>query len=210
MSDYLYNKWKNNENLPLECLINIMFLYNEHREIVQFDITYYESKKVRDTILEFVDSLTKNRINPIIKRKDSNGNIVVYLKEKQEQVEKKLLKIGKGSIDGAFRTSEFADMLDPVFYSLKGKFPSIFNKNRIVQVSINIIDLSGRTGAILIQMSNVRIAQKIPLVYNYFIKVSKHIEEIDSSLQTSFMFHTKPGLWRKSPELVVSKYKELP
>ena len=205
MSDYLYNKWKSDENLPLECLINIMFLYKGHRDIVQFDITYYESKKVRDKILEFVGSL-----NNIIRRKDSSGNIVVYLKNKQEQVENKLLKIGKGSIDGAFRTSEFADMLDPVFYTLKGQWPSIFNKNRIVQVSINIIHPSGRTGAILIQMSNVRIGRKIPAVYNYFIKVSKLIEDIDSSLQTSFIFHTKPGLWKKSPELVVGKYKQLP
>ena len=125
MSNILYNKWKNDDTLPLECLINTIFIYKEYRDIVQFDTTYYESRKVRNKIAEFVDSL-----NNIIKREDSSGNIIVYLQKKQEEIENKLRRIGKGSIDGAFRTSKFADMLEPVFYTLKGRWPSIFQKKR--------------------------------------------------------------------------------
>ena len=205
MSNKFYNDWKDDKWLPIECLINTMLLCKGYRDIVQFDITYYDTLNARERIQEFANSC-KN----VIQQQDSRGNIVMYLREKQKQIERKLLKIGNDDIHNAFRTSEFADMLDSNFYTLKGPFPSIFKKNRIVQVSINVIHPSGRTGSLLIQMSNKQISPKIPKVYKHFMKLSKQIEEIDSSLQTSFTFHTKPGLWRESPEMVVAKYKKLP
>ena len=195
MSCDIYNTWKDDEDLPIECLINTILLYNKHREIIQFDLSYYDSSKIKERIKEFL-SCCKN----IITKEDANGNIIVYLHENKQHVEKKLSHC-------AFRTSEFADLLDPLFYSIKGSWPSIFAKKRIVQVSFNIIHPSGRTGAVLIQMSNLRISNKISKIYNYFIHLSKIIEEIDPSLQTSFSLHTKPGLWKSSPELVVDMYK---
>ena len=125
MSNYFYNKWKNDEWLPIECLINTMLLYKGYRNIVQFDITYYDTYDARERIQEFADSCVN-----VIQQQDSRGNIVMYLKTKQDQIERKLLKIGNGNINDAFRTSGFADMLDSNFYTLKGQFPSIFKKKK--------------------------------------------------------------------------------
>lgn len=204
MTISLYQQWKDVGNLPIECLVNMMLLYRGQRNVVQFDITYYTSPKVRSTIEMFLGEC-KN----VIRRRDTNGNVIVYLTSTQRKVEAHLKRIGKGVIENAFRTAEFADMLDPQFYASKGRLNTLFQKPRVVQVLINVIKDEQNAGPILIQMCNVRLAKHTASLYNRFRSLSRQIESIDPSLQTSLTFHTKPGSWKQSPELVVSRYKQL-
>ena len=108
----------------------------------------------------------------------------------------------------AFRTTKFADILDPIFYKSKGNFPEILQKKRIVQVSINVVH-EKLCGAILIQMCDIKIDKHLKKLYSHFHFLSKCIEEIDPNLQTTLTFHTKPGLWKESTELVVKEYHKL-
>tara|TARA_Y100000741_G_scaffold133490_1_gene100518 strand:+ start:7415 stop:7972 length:558 start_codon:yes stop_codon:yes gene_type:complete len=179
-------------------------LFKEVRAIFQIDITYYnneETKKCIDRFLCFCDK-------QIIKYRDTQENIVVYLKKNQEKVERKLVRIGNGFIVNALCKASFADILDPIFYQSKGKLPDIFYKKRVVQVSINIVNEKS-CGAILIQMCEVKIGRYIKALYKHFHYLSKCIEEIDPDLQTTLTFHTKPGLWKESPELVSRQYYKL-
>ena len=205
MSSYFYNKWKNHTSLPIECLINMILLYRKKRQIIQFDISYYTKSTTKSTIREFADQCQN-----VVIRTDSSDNIVIYLKENQEKIEKKLCKIGQGSIESAFRTGEFADMLDPIFYSCKGSFPGVFKKNRIVQVLINVIKDESTSGSILVVMCDTNISKCVEKLYKHYLKISKQIEEIDKELQTSLTFHSKPGKWKESDEFVVQKYRKLP
>lgn len=201
---HFYNTWKDDSELPIECLINTILLYKEKRQIVQFDLNYYQNNNTQRKVKQFVNSCID-----IVEKEDSIGNIVIYLKKNKESIEKKLMKIGKGNIENAFRTSKFADILDPVFYSIKGPYPSIFQKNRVAQVSFNVVRPSGKTGALLLQMTNVNIGDRIPKIYKYFITISKEIEKIDPELQTTVVIHTKPGLWTSSQQLITGNYRKL-
>ena len=58
MEGCIYKQWKRNPNLPIECLLNTVLLYAGQRNVVQLDTTYYDDSVVRETIKEFVDSLT--------------------------------------------------------------------------------------------------------------------------------------------------------
>ena len=189
-----YSLWKNDPDLPIEVLVNLSLLREGHRTIIQIDTTYYDDPRTTHKIRHVVNSCTD-----WVTRCDDAGNIAVYMKH--NTVERKLTAVGKAG---------FADLLDPVFYSIKGPWPSIFDKKRVVQVSILVTDPRwGRTGALLVQMSTVRISNGLPRVYRHFLKLSKWIEGIDPSLQTSFMCHTKPGSWKTSPELVPATFRQL-
>lgn len=205
MSAYFYNKWKDEPYLPIECLINMVLLYKKKRTIIQFDISYYDNPKVKSRIKHFTASC-----RGIVKRRDASNNIVVYLKEKQESIERKLFEIGKGVIEDAFRTAAFADMLDPIFYECKGPFPAVLNKPRAVQVLINVIKDEREVGAVLIVMCDLNVRSYTERLFAHFLKLSKEIEKIDSTLQTSLMYYTKPGPWKESPEYVASRMRLLP
>ena len=200
----VYSAWKDYDELPIECLINMCLLLNGKRNIIQFDITFYDDQTTKDCIDDFLEFCDEQ----IIKYRDIQDNIVIYLKKNREKIEKQLLGIGNGYIMNAFRTTKFADVLDPIFYKSKGNFPEIFKKKRIVQVSINVIHEKS-CGAILIQMCDINIGKHLKKLYSHFHFLSKCIEEIDPHLQTTLTFHTKPGLWKESAELVVKEYHKL-
>ena len=204
MSESFYRKWKNEEFLPIECLINMVLLYRKKRNIVQFDISYYDDPNIKSTVRRFAASCRR-----IVRRSDTSNNIVVYLKEKQHAIETRLRKIGGGNIDAAFRTAEFADMLDPIFYACKGEFPSVLYKPRIMQVLINVIQDERKMGAILVVMCDMNIKSHTERLYSHFARLSRQIEAIDKQLQTNLMFSTKPGTWKDSPEYVVSRMRRL-
>ena len=205
----LYNRWKNDIYLPIECLINMILLYMRKRLIVQFDLTYYTDSKVKIAI----SNLVKDCNNDIFKWEDSSGNIIVYLKIMQNKIEKKLLIIGDGDIRAAFRTSEFATLLDSRFYLCKcpKKFSKLFTYPNLVQVSINVIQNEKKSGGVLIQMCRPsQVPKNLERLYRRFVSISKIIKEIDQKLQTSLIFYTKPNLWKDSPEYIIEKLKELP
>ena len=124
-------------------------------------------------------------------------------------IEEELKKIGNGDVNCAFRTAGFADMLDAEFYACKADLSSIFEKDRAVQVSINIIKDEQKSGPILVQMTDTNLKDHLVRLHEIFMEFSKQVEEIDNTLQTSLTFHTKPGLWKNTPELYVSCYKVL-
>lgn len=200
----MYSHWKNFENLPLECIVNMCLLFKGVRNIIQIDISYYDKQETLECINKFLEYYDQH----IIKYRDVQENIIVYLKTNQAKLEKKLTTIGSGFIVNAFRNTKFADVLDPIFYQSKGKFPDIFNKHRIVQVSINVLN-ENSCGAILIQMCDVNINKHVKKLYKHFHYLSKCIEDIDSNLQTTLTFHTKPGLWKNSAELIARRYHQI-
>jgi hypothetical protein len=182
----------------------MVLLYRKKRTVVQFDISYYDDPKIKSTIRRFAASCRR-----IVRRYDTSNNIVVYLKEKQHTIETKLLKIGRGNIDDAFRTADFADMLDPIFYACKGEFPAVLYKPRVMQVLINVIRDETKMGAILVVMCDMNIKSHAKQLYSHFARLSRQIEAIDKNLQTNLMFYTKPRAWKESPEYVVSHMRML-
>ena len=204
MSQCFYDTWKDDKFLPIECLINTILLYKEYRKIVQIDMTYYDNNDVKNRIKEFATSCQN-----IIKREDEKNNIIMYLVKHEKVIEERLKDIGNGNIYNAFYTGGFSDLLDPIFYSYRGNWPSILNQKQIVQLSFNVVEKTGKkAGAILVQMSDKKL-KHLEKLYNYFLIFSKYIEEIDDSLQTTFIIHTKPGLWKETNELQVYQYKIL-
>ena len=206
METHFYKKWKHKKDLPIECLINMMLLLRDVRSVIQFDISYYTDENVKQNVIQFVNSCftTYN----IVVHEDSLENIIIYLEKNKVKIEKKLCKIGKGVLENAFRTSKFADVLDKNFYETKGRFPFIFKKKRISQVSFQVFD-QNKSGVLLTKMCSMQIGNSLPALYKYFVYLSKEIESIDSTLQTSFTIHTKPGLWKKSAELIIDSYRVL-
>ena len=69
----LYNTWSTCENLPIECLVNMVLLYNEQRNIIQIDTTYY-NKEQNECVQLFLSKCTG-----IVVKKDSHENNIVYL-----------------------------------------------------------------------------------------------------------------------------------
>lgn len=201
----LYNSWKDVEYLPIECVVNMVLLHMEAREIIQFDVSYYEDEETKEAIQYFLRSLRGTRTYT-----DGYGNIVVFLEKNREKVEEKLKRIGSGDVDKAFRTADFADMLDPEFYKSRADLTRIFKKGRAVQTSINVIRDEARSGALLVQMCDVDIQCHIQALYERFVQLSSHVQTVDPSLQTTLTFHTKPGRWKESPEYFVDTHRALP
>lgn len=199
----LYNTWSTCVNLPIECLVNTVLLYNEQRNIIKMDTTYY-NKEQKECVQFFLSKCTG-----IIIKKDFHENNIVYLEKNKMEIEIELKKLGCGEVECAFRTPGFADMLDAHFYSCKADLSSIFDKNREVHVSINVIQSEEKSGPILFQMTDTCLENHLVELYERFNIISKKVEEIDNNLQTSLTFHTKPGPWKNTPELFVSRYKVL-
>ena len=206
----IYEEWKGCASLPIECLVNTVLLFKRQRMVIQMDVTFYTGfiDDVCETIQEFVNSVK----SLVISHTDSVGNIVLYLKSRQKEVETALVFDSAGCVDvsRSFRTAAFADLLDLRFYAAKAEFPAIFEKPRSLQVQINVIQDERRSGALLVMMCDLQIEAHVKDLYSYFATLSIWIEAIDPKLQTNLTFHTKPGLWKESPELVVDAYRCLP
>lgn len=198
----LYNEWKG--RLPIECLLNVVLLYQRVRLVVQIDSTYY-TEEARNDIERFIC-----QCEGLVVRSDALCNRILYLERNKDDVERRLKAFGDGaSVESGFRTSKFADMLDPTFYQCKGPFPHVFCTPRIVQVSMNVI-ADSVSGPILVQMCHTDIETYTQSLYEHFLRLSTIIETIDPSLQTTLTFHTKPGVWKDSTEYIVDRYRALP
>ena len=203
----LYNKWKTNDDLPIECLLNIVLLYMKKRKIIQIDMTYYT---VLVTI-EAIHAILNDCVDHIVKY-DSRRNIIMYLKCNQKQIERQLIRIGDGILTNAFRTSAFGTLLDPNFYACKcpHDFTTLFQQPNLVQVLLTVVQSTDKTGAFLIQMCTTKQCKKhIRQIYNTFASYARYIRKIDDTIHTALIFYTKPNIWTESPEYVFSNLREL-
>ena len=67
ISNQIYEKHKFNNNIPIECLINICLLFNGHRNIIQYD-RYLYTQEQWNNIKNFLnDNLFTINDNKIIK-----------------------------------------------------------------------------------------------------------------------------------------------
>lgn len=196
-----YRYYAKHSILPIEVYINTILLYRNQRSIVQFDMTYY-GDDVKAVVDEFANCLKYT-----IQHKDDAGNLVLYMKKKRKTVEKKLRKISRDdTVRGAFKTCEYAQLLDNQFYVCKTNIQETQTHTDIVRVAIEVIapqKYYGKIGAILVMMciqSDVK--SKITSIYKRFIKISKVLSEIDSSFQSQLCFYTKPGIWKSTPEFI--------
>lgn len=196
-----YKKW--HQRLPIECAVNLALLHKEYRRIIQIDMSYYNSSELRAEIRSCVGEMTG-----VESRIDSCGNLVLYLSKHKVEIEKCLCEIGDGKVDDAFRTAAFADLLDQQFYENKGDLTRIFTTTRVIKVSINVIKDATDSGALMVQMCDTDL--QTHNLYARFLQVSNEVEKLDPSLQTTLTFHTKPGLWKDTPDYWVDRHRKLP
>jgi hypothetical protein len=228
ISQLLYSKYKYNENIPIECLVNICLLLKGYRKIIQFD-RYLYSKIQWDHIEEFLkDILIKyndkniedtnngcwkyitNKLMKLVKR---NKNYVLYLDENITQ---------EIEISGIDKVMD--NYLDKKFYNYCN-FNTDKCKTNVTRVSFNIIGPveSGNvyTGEInlnqlklvrnrnyfgqllLMECNEEEIQKNITDIYTRFMDYKRYISEIDTDLQLSLELYTKFGIWENQPFLKV-------
>ena len=204
----MFERWKDNETVPIECLFNMMLLFLSQRQIVQLDISYYD-----DGQAEAVRKFVATYANLIRTHEDKSRNIIIYLRSRAEETEKELINIGGGELGRAFHTAGFATLLDPRFYQCKGDLKTLFVTENLVRVSIEVVLNSRRMGAILVQMCTPTQLKSVSNeIYSRFEEVSRALGVINPKLQTFMNFYTKPGDWKNpsQPEYVVDQLRELP
>lgn len=189
-----YYQWK--DLAPIECVVNVALLYIGERRVVQLDVTYYDDLKDRQSIERLVASADE-----CVQRRDPSGNIVLYLRANAPSIEAEL-RAQDGTVEGGFRSKRFARLLDPSFYVCSADLSSVFKRERLRRVSIDVIH-NGRSGALLVQMLYPTTAREhVRKLYARFEQLSRRIEEFDPTLHTSFTMYTKPGMWKVGPEYV--------
>lgn len=200
----VYRTWKSDPHLPLECLINAVLLYTNERDVVQFDMTYYDLPSTRRAVVRFATWM-ENR-GDVVLRRDTSGNIVVYSRNKATRIECALRQLSSdGTVEGGFHTEGFTHLLDAYFYVCKGTLRNVLKHPNIIRASIEVIDPSvpARAGALLVQMCYpTSIDANVQRIYRRFARISRTLARIDPALQTSLTLYTKPGMWKASPELV--------
>ena len=191
MFDYV--RWK--DIAPIECVVNVALLYMEERRVVQLDVTYYDDATDQENIERLVRSVDEECVT----RRDSFGNIVLYLKKNAPSIER-LLRSKDGTLEGGFRSLEFSKLLDSKFYVATADLDNVFRRQRLRRVSIDVIH-NGKSGALLVQMLYPSTARNhMPRIYARFEHLSRRLEEFDPTLHTSLTVYTKPGQWKHGPE----------
>jgi hypothetical protein len=204
MDPRAYAKWKQDPCLPVECLVNTALLYAKQRPIVQFDMTYYDDPAVRTAVADFATRLTD-----VVVRRDHSGNIVVYLTSMAPHIEARL-KQRDGTVEGGFRSTAFAHLLDGQFYVCADVVQAVLRRPGPVRTGIHVIADSKKMGAILVQMCNRRdLRPRVTQLYTRFLSISRALEKLDPQLQTELTFYTKPGMWNESPEYVTRELHQL-
>ena len=190
--------------VPIECRVNTALLYARERDVVQFDLTYYNAR-VRRIVEEYASTLRS-----VVVRRDASGNLVVYLAENAERLEA-VWKRHDGTVEGGFQTVAFSRMLDKQFYVCARGVRDTLQQPNLVRVSIDVVEDAHHVGAILVQMLPRRTLQRhLAQVYARFLSLTRVLEGIDPSLQTQLSLYTKPGKWKDSPEFVTRALHELP
>ena len=80
--------------VPIEVLVNAALLYAGERDIVQFDVTYYDARTAR-VVEKYAATL-----DSVVVRRDASGNLVVYLASNAARLEA-VLKRRDGTVEGA-------------------------------------------------------------------------------------------------------------
>lgn len=193
-----YEVWKG--RVPIECAVNAALLYNGERDVVQFDVTYYDSPEERLAVESLAHAL---REDGCVDRYDASGNIVLYLKRNAAHVEASLLQqTDDGTVEGGFRTTAFARLLDPHFYCCTHDLTEVFAHTSIVRASIDVVH-AGRSGALVVQMLHPTTAREnVGRMHARFETLTRCLERLDPSLHTTFTLYTKPGGWKTPPEYV--------
>ena len=205
MDPHVYATWRNEPRLPIECLVNTALLYAKERSIVQFDMTYYDDPVVRATVADFASQLTN-----VVVRRDAVGNIVVYLTSMAADIEARLRQCD-GTVEGGFRSTAFALLLDGQFYVCTDDVHQVLKHPSPVRAGIHVIADSKKMGAILVQMcSRDGLKPHVSQLYARFLSISRTLETLDPQLQTELTFYTKPGMWKESPEYVTRELDPLP
>ena len=193
----VYRSWKDDPHLPIECLVNVVLLLLEERDLVQLDTTYYDDPATRDAVARLVDALDA------VVRTDASGNYVVYLHKHAARIEAALCA-HDGTVAGGFQTTRFARMLDD-FYVGHGDLPCVLAQPQPVRVSIDVLTAAPhpRAGPLLVQMCHpATVEASVCRMYRRFAHVSRAVARVDPTLQTALTLYTKPGAWQASPELV--------
>lgn len=191
MFDYLL--WK--DFAPIECVVNVALLYMEERRVVQLDVTYYDDVTDQNNIECLVRSVNEDCVN----RRDSSGNIVLYLRKNASSIERRL-RSKDGTVEGGFQSIKFSTLLDTTFYVCTADLHSVFRREHLRRVSIDVIH-NGKSGALLIQMLYPTTARKhMSRIYARFEELSRRLKTFDPSLHTSLTVYTKPGEWKDGPE----------
>lgn len=205
MDPHTYASWKKEPHLPIECLVNTALLYAKERSIVQFDMTYYDDPVVRATVTDFASQL-----RDVVMRRDAAGNIVVYLTSMAPHIEERLRQCD-GTVEGGFRSTAFAHLLDGQFYVCTDDVHQVLKHPGPVRAGIHIIANSKKMGAILVQMcSRDGLTPHVSQLYSRYLSISRTLETLDPELQTELTFYTKPGMWKESPEYVSRELHQLP
>lgn len=205
MDPHTYASWKTEPHLPIECLVNTALLYAKERSIVQFDMTYYDDPVVRTTVTDFASQL-----RDVVMRRDASGNIVVYLTSMAPHIEERLGQCD-GTMEGGFRSTAFAHLLDEQFYVCTDDVQTVLKHPGPVRAGIHIIANSKKMGAILVQMcSRDGLTPHVSQLYSRYLSISRTLETLDPQLQTELTFYTKPGMWKESPEYVSLELHQLP
>ena len=185
--------------------MNTALLYANQRPIVQFDMTYYHDPVVRTTVADFASQLTN-----VVVRRDAVGNIVVYLTSMAADIEARLRQCD-GTVEGGFRSTAFALLLDGQFYVCTDDVHQVLKHPSPVRAGIHVIADSKKMGAILVQMcSRDGLKPHVSQLYARFLSISRTLETLDPQLQTELTFYTKPGMWKESPEYVTRELDPLP
>lgn len=203
----IYDRWRACAALPIECLVNVALLYAGAREIVQLDLTYYDDAPT----VAAVRALLLDCAGAVVVREDRASNLIVYLEARRRAVEARLRAIGGGAIDAAPRTAGFARLLDRQFYgACRLPLPRLFAHADLLQVSINVIADERRVGSVLVMMCRPRdVRARRSALHRCFARYSALIRRLDPALQTSLVFHAKPGRWKDSPEYAVDRMRRL-
>lgn len=231
LSRLLYSKYKCNENIPIECLVNICLLLNGNRKIIQFDKYWYNTSQ-----WENIENLLKDILKEYINYPHENIHVDINLQWKYEN--EKLIKLFKRStnyilyldkiisyeIDKLGIDTVIDNYLDIKFYNCC-KYDTNKCKNDIVRISFNVIGPveSGNVhngeinlnqlklskeqnyfGQILLmECTQEEVQKNIDIIYKRFMDYKNYISKIDTNLQLSFELYTKYGIWENQPFLKV-------
>ena len=203
ISRNIYNKYKTNDSIPIECLINICLLLNGIRKIIQFD-KYLYNNTIWNNIKLFLNDPIINKYLVITTDKLENGkNIVIYVKNNKLTTE----------IQNKGLSNIFGNMLDTDFYK-HCEFDRDKKKTYISRVSINVIGpvnpgINGQIlrhknyfGQILLmECKSSELEKNIKHIYNRFEDYKKYIWNIDKNLQLTLEIYSKNGIWENQPFL---------
>jgi hypothetical protein len=185
----IYDTYKSNSDVPIECVVNVCLLFNGVRRMIQFD-KYLYSEQTWKNIEQFVHDQTILRYVDVVQK---GKNIVLYLKDDQEV----------SSV-----IEEGGEIFDNEFYQ-HCEYNTDKTKQNISRVSINVIGpVDGEKllreanyiGQLLVmECSSEELLKSIQYIYARYEDYKKYVWEIDVNLQLTFEVYSKYGVWEDNP-----------